>query len=159
MAHVQVGSLEDLTGVSWELYSRLTTCKVPSCSGVRLCRHSLRLLQTIQDRATAPLLSFIVNLQTSFKYLLGPPKEPKTTAQHPRIETIGSIGSIVLAILEVQVNPKFEESRAQKQPVKVQVCSDQLSEDLNGLAAEELNESYHRTPMTPIQRPRSGSLN
>ena len=34
----------------------------------------------------------------------GPPKEPKITAQHSNIESIGSIGSIILAILEVQVH-------------------------------------------------------
>ena len=34
----------------------------------------------------------------------GPPKEPKITAQYPKIESIGSMGSIILAILEVQVH-------------------------------------------------------
>ena len=33
----------------------------------------------------------------------GPPKEPKIMAQYPKIESTGSIGSIMLAILEVQV--------------------------------------------------------
>ena len=33
----------------------------------------------------------------------GPPKGPKIMAQHPKIESIGSIGSIILPILEVQV--------------------------------------------------------
>ena len=33
----------------------------------------------------------------------GPPKEPKTIAPYPKIESIGSIGSIILATLEVQV--------------------------------------------------------
>ena len=32
----------------------------------------------------------------------GPPKEPKLMAQYLKIETIGSIGSIILAILEVE---------------------------------------------------------
>ena len=32
----------------------------------------------------------------------GPPKEPKIMAQYPKIESIGSIGSIILTILEVQ---------------------------------------------------------
>ena len=36
--------------------------------------------------------------------LPGPPKEPNIMAQYPKIESIGSIGSIVLAILEVQVS-------------------------------------------------------
>ena len=36
-------------------------------------------------------------------YICGPPKEPKRMAQYPKIETIGSIGSIGLAMLEVQV--------------------------------------------------------
>ena len=40
-----------------------------------------------------------------FWELPGPPKEPKIMAQYPKIESIGSIGSIILAILEVQVNP------------------------------------------------------
>ena len=35
--------------------------------------------------------------------LPGPPKEPKIMAQYLKIETIGNIGSIILAILEVQV--------------------------------------------------------
>ena len=35
--------------------------------------------------------------------LPGPPKEPKIMAQYPKIESTGSIGSITLAILEVQV--------------------------------------------------------
>ena len=33
----------------------------------------------------------------------GPPKEPKTMAQYHKIESMGSIGSIILALLEVQV--------------------------------------------------------
>ena len=33
----------------------------------------------------------------------GPPKEPKMTAEYPNIESIGSIGSMILALLEVQV--------------------------------------------------------
>ena len=33
----------------------------------------------------------------------GPPTEPKIIAQYFKIERIGSIGSIVLAILEVEV--------------------------------------------------------
>ena len=37
--------------------------------------------------------------------LLGPPKEPKIMAQYLKIESTGSIGSIILAILEVQVGP------------------------------------------------------
>ena len=36
-------------------------------------------------------------------YIPGPPKEPKIMDQYPKIETIGSTGSIILAILEVQV--------------------------------------------------------
>ena len=36
-------------------------------------------------------------------YVPGPPKEPKIIAQYPKIESKGSIGSIILAILEVQV--------------------------------------------------------
>ena len=32
----------------------------------------------------------------------GPPKEPKIMDQYPNMEGIGSIGSIILAILEVQ---------------------------------------------------------
>ena len=35
----------------------------------------------------------------------GPPKEPKTMAQYPKIEGTGSMGSIILAILEVQEDP------------------------------------------------------
>ena len=35
--------------------------------------------------------------------LPGPPKKPKLMAQYSKIESIGSIGSIILAILEVQV--------------------------------------------------------
>ena len=34
----------------------------------------------------------------------GPPKEPKIMDQYPKIEGIGSIGSIILAILEAQVH-------------------------------------------------------
>ena len=34
----------------------------------------------------------------------GPPKEPKIMDQYPKIEGIGSIGSIIWAILEVQVD-------------------------------------------------------
>ena len=34
----------------------------------------------------------------------GPPKEPKIMALYPKIESIGSIGSIILAILEAQVS-------------------------------------------------------
>ena len=36
-------------------------------------------------------------------YLPGPPKEPNIMAQYPKIESVGSVGSILLAILEVQV--------------------------------------------------------
>ena len=32
----------------------------------------------------------------------GPPKEPKIMAQYPKIESIESIGSIILGIFEVQ---------------------------------------------------------
>ena len=35
--------------------------------------------------------------------LLGPARVPKIMAQDPRIESMGSIGSIILAILEVPV--------------------------------------------------------
>ena len=35
--------------------------------------------------------------------LPGPPKEPKIMAQYPKIESRGSIGSIILGPLEVQV--------------------------------------------------------
>ena len=38
----------------------------------------------------------------------GPPKEPKIMAQYRKTESIGSIGSIISAILEVQVQPKKE---------------------------------------------------
>ena len=38
------------------------------------------------------------------KYIPGPPKEPKIMAKYPKIESIGSIGSIILAILEVQID-------------------------------------------------------
>ena len=38
------------------------------------------------------------------KHVPGPPKEPKIMAQYLKTESIGSIGSIVLAILEVQVS-------------------------------------------------------
>ena len=34
----------------------------------------------------------------------GPPKEPKRMAHYPKTESIGNIGSIILAILEVQVD-------------------------------------------------------
>ena len=37
-------------------------------------------------------------------YLPGPPKKPKIIAQYSKIESIGSIGSTILAILEVQVH-------------------------------------------------------
>ena len=37
----------------------------------------------------------------------GPPKEPKRMAQHLQKESIGSIGSIILAILEVQVDTRI----------------------------------------------------
>ena len=36
--------------------------------------------------------------------LPGPPKESKIMAQYPKIESIGSTGSVILAILEVQVS-------------------------------------------------------
>ena len=35
----------------------------------------------------------------------GPPKVPKIMAQYPKIESMGSMGSILLAILEVQIVP------------------------------------------------------
>ena len=38
----------------------------------------------------------------------GPPKEPKIMDQYPKIESIVSIGSIILAILEVQVGPTVD---------------------------------------------------
>ena len=41
-------------------------------------------------------ISFVLRLP-------GPPKEPEIMAQYLKIESIGSIGSIILAILEVQV--------------------------------------------------------
>ena len=44
-------------------------------------------------------------VRVRFCYIPGPPKEPKLMDQYPKIETIGSIGSIILAILEVQVRP------------------------------------------------------
>ena len=37
--------------------------------------------------------------------LLGPPRKPKIMALSPKVESIGSRGSIILAILEVQVCP------------------------------------------------------
>ena len=37
------------------------------------------------------------------KHIPRPPKESKIVAQYPKIESIGSIGSIILAIFEVQV--------------------------------------------------------
>ena len=47
---------------------------------------------------------------TYFKPTPGPPKEPKIMAQYPKMGSIGSIGSMILAILEVQVLlvPKLE---------------------------------------------------
>ena len=36
----------------------------------------------------------------------GPPKEPKILAQYPKIESIGSIGSIILAIVGGPGSPK-----------------------------------------------------
>ena len=39
--------------------------------------------------------------------LPGPPKEPKIMARYPKMESIGSTGSIILAILEVQVNNRL----------------------------------------------------
>ena len=36
--------------------------------------------------------------RASGNLLPGPPKEPNTMAQYPKIESIGSIGSIILAI-------------------------------------------------------------
>ena len=44
-------------------------------------------------------------------YLPGPPKVPKIMAQYPKIESMGSIGSIILAILEVQVGLKVIKNR------------------------------------------------
>ena len=41
----------------------------------------------------------------------GPPKEPKIMAQYPQIETVGSIGSIILAILEVQEAYTYQPNR------------------------------------------------
>ena len=38
----------------------------------------------------------------------GPPKEPKIMAQCLKTESIGSIGSIILAILEVQVDTDMD---------------------------------------------------
>ena len=35
-------------------------------------------------------------------HLPGPPKEPEIMAQYPKIDSMGSIGSIILAFLEVQ---------------------------------------------------------
>ena len=37
-------------------------------------------------------------------HLPGAPKEPKIMAKYPKIESIGSIGSITLAILEVHLS-------------------------------------------------------
>ena len=41
---------------------------------------------------------------SEWQALPGPPKEPKIMAQYPKIESMGSIGSIILAILQVQVD-------------------------------------------------------
>ena len=58
-----------------------------------------------RGRSQAPVLE---SRHPASKTLLpGPPKEPKIMAQYPKIESIGSIGSIILAILEVQVDPKL----------------------------------------------------
>ena len=39
-----------------------------------------------------------------YMYVPGPPKVPKIMAQYPKIESMGSIGSTLLGILEVQVH-------------------------------------------------------
>ena len=49
-------------------------------------------------------LSLGLQIAQSRYYLPGPPKEPKIMAQYLKTESIGSIGSIILAILEVQVH-------------------------------------------------------
>ena len=48
--------------------------------------------------------------------LPGPPKDPKIMAQYPKIESIGSIRSIIFAILEVQVEPRKGEPNLPKKP-------------------------------------------
>ena len=48
--------------------------------------------------------------------LPGPPKVPKIMAQYPKIESIGSIGSITWAILEVQVDLGIDVHRPTLQP-------------------------------------------
>ena len=56
------------------------------------------------------------------KLLPGPPKEPKIMAQYLKIETIGSIGSIISAILEVQVDPTVPYSKRTLGDVTVDVA-------------------------------------
>ena len=58
-------------------------------------RTSLRLLSSFPPGGTGSA--------SRHEDLPGPPKEPKIMAQYSNIESIGSIGSIILAILEVQV--------------------------------------------------------
>ena len=51
------------------------------------------------------------NLWAPFQgYLPGPPQEPNLMAQYHKIEAIGTIGSTILAILEVQVVLKLDRS-------------------------------------------------
>ena len=60
------------------------------------------------DKALVCLQEFLLGTVTVFglnpEYMPGPPtKVPKITAQHSKTETIASIGSIVLGLLEVRV--------------------------------------------------------
>ena len=52
----------------------------------------------------------------------GPPKVPKTMAQYPKIESMDSIGSILLAILEVPVVAKSDEP-----PRQLRACASLVS--------------------------------
>ena len=46
----------------------------------------------------------------SNKVVPGPPKEPKIMALYPKIESISSIGSMILAVLEIQVKGPMSHS-------------------------------------------------
>ena len=89
---------------------------------------------------------------------LNPPKEPKIMAEYLKIETFGSIGSIILAILEVHQaeaqllavvarmfgTPGASGASGRGRRLQAEGSSAQLKQGMNDWAAvKELKASYH----------------
>ena len=103
----------------WKLpYGSLKECQLQHIgdpciiSSIALNSAILGSLASQNTTAIQPMLRLVFGLRGGccqhrrVDQVPGAPKEPKRMAQYPKIETIGSIGSITFAILEVQVDPQ-----------------------------------------------------